>query len=223
MKESDIVFVTAQQLYNSKSPFNANTHLMRHGVNVSHFMSARDEKVKVNPVIGDLPDPVIGFFGRIDDWIDLELIAGVAEAHPDWSVVMIGRVATDIAILEKLKNVHFLGQVPYEELPGYCKGFNVGLVPFKRNELTESVNPLKLYEYMAAGIPVASVGLPEVMEYKDITWIGDGKESFLKAVEAALSGLDEGMIRKREAILAELPWERKVEKISELIEKTLQS
>ena len=104
----------------------------------------------------------MGFFGLIRDWVDLDLLADVARRRPDWHLVLIGDSTIELALYQGLANMHFLGRKPYADLPAYCKEFDAGLVPFKINELTKAVNPIKLREYLAAGLPVVSTPLPEV-------------------------------------------------------------
>jgi len=152
LEKADAVFVVSKKLL-SKHP---DAHLIPHGVNFDLFAAP-------GPVAPDLPPkPVIGFFGNLYDWVDQDLIAGIAEKKPQWSFVLIGKIMTDISKLQ-LPNIHILGPRPYEDLPAYCRGFDVGIIPYKLSDpRMQSVNPLKLREYLAAGLPVVSVDIPEV-------------------------------------------------------------
>src|SRR5439155_9087354 len=115
--------------------------------------------------VRDLPKPIFGSYGLVAEWVDHEAMARVAEAYPHGSVVIVGEHnnanAAGMARLRALPNVHFLGRKPYAALPGYCKAFDVALLPFVKNELTENANPLKLREYLAAGLPVVATDIPE--------------------------------------------------------------
>src|SRR5262249_34487752 len=128
----------------------------------AHFARALDESTTVPADIRDLPRPIIGFYGLVAEWVDLEAMRQVALLYPHGSVVILGDTNNaDTGSLRALSNVHFLGHRAYSELPGYCKAFDVALLPFLRNELTENANPLKLREYLAAGLPVVATDIPE--------------------------------------------------------------
>jgi glycosyltransferase involved in cell wall biosynthesis len=116
-----------------------------------------------------------------------------------------------------LPNVHVLGQKPYAALPGYCRGFDVGIIPFLQNELTVRANPLKLREYLAAGLPVVSIPLPEVARYDGLIHLANGREAFVAAIEAALAERSETMARRRVEAMRTEAWEATVETISAII------
>ena len=185
LRRSDLVIVSADRLYESKKKTNPRTVLIRHGVDFNHFRKALDPETVVPAEIRNLPRPVIGFFGLIADWVDLDLIAAVADKFSSGSIVMLGKATTDTSVLERIPNVHLLGRKSYETLPAYCKGFDVALMPFRINELTLNANPLKVREYLAAGLPVVSTAIPEV-EVLGLCRIGHDRESFIREVELAL-------------------------------------
>lgn len=162
LRKSDLVIVSADKLYETKSKYNPRTVVVRHGVDFHHFRKALDPATVVPPEVANLPKPVIGFFGLIADWVDVELMAEVAKAYPHGSLVVLGKATTDVSVLKALPNVHLLGRKPYADLPAYCKAFQVGLNPFRINELTLAANPLKVREYLAAGLPVVATNIPEV-------------------------------------------------------------
>jgi glycosyltransferase involved in cell wall biosynthesis len=220
LSKSDLVITTAQKLYESKKRHNTNTYLIPHGVDFDFFAKALAPST-VEPLdIQRLPKPRIGFFGLIHEWIDLNLIHYMAKAHPEWSIVLIGKLATgiDVSRFASIHNVHFIGQKDYSELPGYCKGFDVALIPFVLNELTLNVNPIKLREYLAAGLPVVSTALPEIFPYHDVVHIADSMIDFTREVERALLETGSEWIKKRQASVAEESWRARVERISGLIE-----
>lgn len=183
---SDLVIVSAERLYQSKVKVNPRTVLVRHGVDYAHFRTALDPATVVPDDLARLPRPVLGFFGLIADWVDLDILADLARRYPTGSVVLLGKATTDVSALERLPNVHLLGRKPYGSLPAYCKGFDVALMPFRINELTLNANPLKVREYLAAGLPVVSTPIPEV-EVLGLCRIGAGAEGFAREVEAALA------------------------------------
>lgn len=210
LRRADLVIVSAELLYQSKAHINPRTILVRHGVDHTHFRRALDPETRVPEEIAHLPRPVIGFFGLIADWVDLELIAQVARRFSGGSVVLLGKATTDVSVLEQLPNVHFLGRQPYETLPAYCKGFDVALMPFRINELTLNANPLKVREYLAAGLPVVSTAIPEV-EILGLCRIGRGRDAFVQEIEAALA--DPGpSVERSEAVRGE-SWEARLDEI----------
>ena len=210
LRRANLVIVSAERLYRTKAPFNPSTVLVRHGVDFNHFRRALDAQTPIPADVAALPRPIIGFFGLIADWVDVELMAHVAKKFATGSLVILGKATTDVSALAELPNVHLLGRKPYEDLPGYCKGFDVAIMPFRINELTLNANPLKVREYLAAGLQVVSTAIPEV-EVLGQCRIASDKDAFVAEVEAALA--DPGSRQERsEAIRAE-SWEARVEEI----------
>jgi glycosyltransferase involved in cell wall biosynthesis len=185
LRKSDLVVVSAEQLYQSKCHLNPRTVVVRHGVDFDHFRKALDPATIIPPEIASLPKPVIGFFGLIADWVDVELMAKVAKRYPHGSIVVLGKATTDVSVLKELPNVHMLGRKPYADLPAYCKGFDVALNPFRINELTLNANPLKVREYLAAGLQVVATNIPEVAVLGTCR-IADTPAEFLHEVDEAL-------------------------------------
>jgi glycosyltransferase involved in cell wall biosynthesis len=196
-----------------------------HGVDHAHFASALT--LPPGPAPGDITTvkrPVIGFYGEINDWIDTGMLASLARARPDWSLVLLGRIAAeagDLGHLLGLPNVHWLGRKQYRELPAYCAAFDVALIPMKLNDLTRSVNPLKLREYLAAGVPVVSAPLPEVLPYGDVVRLASTAEEYARAIGELLTQ-DRAQIAPRlsERVRAE-SWEARVGDLSRLVETAL--
>jgi glycosyltransferase involved in cell wall biosynthesis len=185
LKRADLVVVSAEKLYESKSKVNPGTVLIRHGVDHAHFRKALDPATQVPEELAKLPRPVIGFFGLIADWVDIELLAHVARHFSKGSLVMLGKATTDVSMLAKLPNVHLLGRKPYAQLPAYAKGFDVALNPFRINELTLNANPLKVREYLAAGLPVVATPIREVEVLGQCRIAGD-PALFVSEIEEAL-------------------------------------
>jgi glycosyltransferase involved in cell wall biosynthesis len=186
-RRADLVIVSAERLLRSKSPYNPRTILVRHGVDFEHFRTALDATTEVPAEIRDLPAPVIGYFGLMSsDWVDVALLERVARHFTGGSLVLIGKVAMDLGPLTRLPNVHVLGRKPYATLPAYCKGFDVAVIPFPVNEVTLNANPLKVREYLAAGLPVVSTPIPEV-EVLGTCGIGSTLAEFVQRIEEALA------------------------------------
>lgn len=219
MAECDIVFVTAPGLYEDKKAFAKNIYYLPNAANVEHFNKALAPETKIPPDIRDIPKPIVGFVGVIQDWIDLDLIKAIAVRYPEWSVVLVGPVGVgvDISGLAALPNVYLLGRKDIKDLPGYLKAFDLCINPFKLNALTDKVSPLKFYEYLASGKPIVSVDMPGVREFSDIIYIAHNKEEFVDYVKMAINTEDEGKQKKRLAAAARNSWESRVRFMMEKI------
>lgn len=222
LQRSDLVVVSAEKLLEDKQHENANTHLVRHGTDWQHFRKSLDPELALPETVANLPRPIIGFHGLLADWVDFELIKKVAEHFAHGSVVLVGKVAADAqskaSVLRDMANVHFLGRKPYEELPAFCKAFDVALNPFEINELTLAANPLKVREYLAAGLPVVSTDIPEVRVLGDCL-VGVDHADFIAKIDAALASR-----KSREDIsdaIAHESWDARVEEIRSLIDSRL--
>ena len=215
---ADVVFATSQTLYEQRSRQSSNTHLVPHGVDLDHFASAEDIRPDQLPDdVRNIPTPVFGYFGLISDYVDLDLIAAAARHQPDWSFVLIGSLRCDPSTLDVLDNVYLLGNKPYEEMPGYCRVFDVGLIPFRMNRLTRAVNPIKLREYLAAGLPVVSSPMPEVLRYSPAVRTAETLDEFIAACTAALAASQDGNAAERRALVRAESWQARVEQLSEII------
>jgi glycosyltransferase involved in cell wall biosynthesis len=210
LRRADLVIASSERLLESKRRVNRSAVLVRHGVDLAHFSQALDPRVEVPADLARLPRPVIGFFGLVADWIDLELVRAVADAHPSASVVLLGKVITSTAALEGARNVHFLGRKPYGELPAYCRGFDVAITPFRLNELALNANPLKAREYVAAGLPNVCTDLPELRATPGCTIAGTRAEFVAEVGKALATG---GPTRERAELVRGESWEAKVEEI----------
>jgi len=211
LERADAVVVSADELLKTKAAFNSRTALVRHGVDFEHFRKALDADTVLPEEIRDLPRPIIGFFGLIADWIDLDLIAAAARRWPDGTVVLLGKATTDVSALAALANVKLLGRKPYADLPAFCKGFDVALNPFRINRLTLNANPLKVREYLAAGLPVVSTAIPEV-EALGQCRIASTQAKFLDEIEAALA--DPGPARERSESMRDESWQAKINEVA---------
>lgn len=220
---SDLTFTTARGLYDAKKSYGRNIYLVPNAADTGHFALAQREDTPVPEEIAGLPRPVLGFVGVIHHWIDLDLIEYLAKKRPGWSLAMIGPVGAGVSVehLQSLPNVYFFGRRDKEALPGYMKAFDVCLNPFRKNELTDRVNPLKLYEYLASGKPVVSVDMPGVMDFRDIIEIAGDYEGFLQGVERALELEDDVRKSRRLKAAGENSWENRVEEMLEIIDKTI--
>ncbi len=219
-KKSDVVIVSAEKLFDDKKKYNENTFIIRHGTDWNHFRTALDDKTEIPADIKDLPKPIIGFHGLLADWVDFELLKKTAKRFKNGSVVLIGKIAVDaerkIKILDDVENIHFLGRKPYETLPAYCKKFDVALNPFEINSLTLAAKPLKVREYLAAGLQVVSTDIPEVRILEHCL-IGENHTDFIEKIEFAFENP-----KSREEISDSIKtesWESKIDELREILGK----
>jgi hypothetical protein len=214
---ADLVVASSEKLFEEKRLENPNTVLVRHGVDWTHFARAC-EPGPIPDDLARLPRPVIGFFGLVADWIDLELVRRVADAHPRASVVLLGKVATSTAALAGARNVFLLGRKPYAELPAYCRGFTVALTPFRRNALALAANPLKAREYVAAGLPNVCTDIPELRAIPGCTVAPDADAFVAEVGRALASG---GPDPARSALVRGESWEAKADELRRLVDAAL--
>lgn len=219
-RRSDVVIVSAEGLLESKKQFNENTFLIRHGTDWDHFRTALDDTTAIPDEVKDLPKPIIGFHGLLADWVDFELIKKIAESFPDGSVVLVGKTTVDaeqkIKILDGISNIHFVGRKPYSELPGYCKAFDVAINPFVINELTLAANPLKVREYLAAGLITVATDIPEVRILQHCLVARDHDEfigHLRKALGSSFSRNDISNSIRNES------WDAKVEELRKILDQ----
>jgi glycosyltransferase involved in cell wall biosynthesis len=206
LSKADVVFTGGYQLFESKSLHHDNVHFYGCGVDATHFGRARDPETPVAPAVAALSGPVYGYFGVIDERLDYELIAGLARTYPEASIVMAGPVVkVDPETLPAAPNIHWLGQQPYDALPNVVKGFDVCLMPFALNDATRYINPTKTLEYMAAGKPIVSTAVADVIRnFTPVVDIAGSHDEFFAAVNRAWRDpdtvlLDEGIRRASNA------------------------
>jgi glycosyltransferase involved in cell wall biosynthesis len=217
LARADTVFAASRYLEARWRPVAGHrVHYMPHGVWHGAFAAALDADLRVPEEVASLPAPRVGFYGNLYDWIDFDLLDRLAAARPRWSFVMIGPVYCDITRLRHRANVHFLGRRTPEQLPACCKGFDVALIPYKLSDARmESVNPVKLRELLAAGVPVVSSDIPEVRDISRYVATARTTEAFLTALDAAIAaGYDRADI-SRERLADD--WSARVREIRRII------
>lgn len=223
INKADAVIVCSGPLQEAKCRQGVQTHLVTHGVDVEHFRKACDPRTAVPDDIAAIRKPVIGFFGLIEDWVDLRLIRFLAQARPEWSFALIGKLVTDDSPVRDLPNVHLLGRKSYQELPGYCRGFSAAVLPFAINPLTLAANPLKLREYLAAGLPVVATAIPEAERLEGLLRIGRNDEDFLAQLEGYFETGRSGPDLTVSRCMASESWDQKVEQLSRIVEEVERS
>ncbi len=210
LRRADVVFAATERLLAAKSRLNPRCRLVRHGVDHAHFARALDPATPVPEDLARISRPRAGFFGLIADWIDLELVRAVADAHPSLSVVLLGDADVSLAPVAGARNVHVLGRRPYAQLPAYCRGFDVALTPFRLNDLTLAASPLKAREYVAAGLPNVCTDVPELRAVPGCT-VAASPAEYVAAVGRALR--DGGPRRERSELVRSESWEVRVDEI----------
>ena len=219
LAKADVVICSSEKLRADKARVNPSSYLVQHGVDLEHFAKAYGPGTTPPDEVKNLPGPVIGFWGLIADWVDLALVRHVADAFSGGSVVLLGSSTTDLSPLDGARNIHFLGRRPYADLPRYAKAFDVALMPFKVNELTLAANPLKVREYLAAGLPVVSTAIPEV-ERLGLCRIGADADSVVREISAAIAA-GAGPSEVRAAQVLGEGWEARVLEMQDIVANAL--
>jgi glycosyltransferase involved in cell wall biosynthesis len=213
----DVVFATSRSLVEKKRLLNDETYLAEHGVDHALFSRALDDDLAIPADVASLPQPIVGYIGTLQDWFDQDLITFLARRHPEWTFVLLGKPTVDLTQISALPNAHFLGRRSYDELPAYCKTFSVGLIPYVLNAHMPYQNPLKRFEYLAAGVPVVSTAIPEVVEHGNLCTVARSYEEFERAVAAAIRSNSADERRARSAAMQSETWQARVQKICEQV------
>jgi len=214
---ADLVLTGGRSLFEAKRSLHPNVHECPSSVDVRHFARAR-EPLPERSEQRHIALPRIGFFGVIDERLDRDLLAGIAQRCPGWQFVMVGPVAKiNPADLPSFTNIHYLGPKAYEDLPGYIGGWDVAMLPFARNQATRFISPTKTPEYLAAGRPVVSTSIPDVVRpYGELglARIADTPDDFVEAIRAALYEPVARWLPRADAFLAGNSWDATWTRIS---------
>lgn len=216
-KMADLVFTGGRSLYNAKRNRHPDVHCFPSSVDAKHFARADEHRL-----LAGIARPRLGYCGVIDERVNLELIAGMAQRHPEWQIVMVGPVVKiDPATLPERPNIHWLGQQSYDDLPGLISGWDVCLLPFALNEATRFISPTKTLEYMACGRPSVSTSIRDVVEpYGHLVSIADTVDEYVSACEQILArtpGERAGHARALAEIVARTSWDATANAMGELI------
>lgn len=224
---TDLVFTGGQSLYEVKKSQHPSVHAFPSSIDRDHFAQARVESRPDSQPSDqkEIPHPRFGFFGVIDERLDINLLTSVAEAKPDWQFVMIGPIVKiDPETLPRRANIHYLGPKAYRDLPTYLAGWDVALLPFARNESTRFISPTKTPEYLAAGQPVISTSITDVVRpygEKGLVEIADNPDDFIRAAERLLGGDQDRTlwIKAVDTFLSQMSWDNTWSEMWKLIEE----
>lgn len=221
-RKADLVFIASDTLLEGKLELNPHTWVSPHGVDYNHFAQAQDPQLAIPADTAHHRSPIVGFFGLIEQWIDLDLVDYLAAQRPNWTFLLIGRVAVAPEQLPRRPNVHLLGKRPYETLPAYGKQFDAAIIPYRLTQQVLHANPIKLREYLAMGKPVVSVSTPEIDKFADVVEIARTPEEFLAKLDQALarpSSAEE--VQRRRARVASSTWPAVIDTVLEIVHQYL--
>ena len=215
LKSADLVITASARL--SEIVANEADNVLIRNAGEIDFFAKQPESLKI-----ETNRPVVGYYGAIAEWFDMDLIIKAARYYPEWNFVLVGAVTDqDTEEAASLPNVRFTGEVPYKDLPGYLYAFDVCMIPFKICELTLCTNPVKVYEYCAAGKPVVSSSMPELMEIDDIVYVADGSDEFIEKLALAMSEReDKSLAKKRSQWASQHDWSGRADLLHESIKST---
>ncbi len=209
-RDCDLLVVTSQKLFDKWSKDQYRIVLARNAADYDFYL----RHCIPNDLLEGIKHPVIGFYGAIAEWFDVDLMVEVARLRPDYTFVLIGGVFdVDVSGLRVMPNVMLLGQQPYESMPQYLCHFDACIIPFKLNEITEAIDPVKLYEYLSGGKAVVSVDLPELEQYRDYVYIAEGAAGFATKLDQAMTDNSIELIESRKDLARQHTWSERYKAI----------
>lgn len=226
LSRADLVFTGGQSIFERKRRQHPRVFPFPSSVERDHFARARAQLPEPEDQMG-IPGPRIGFFGVIDERMDLELIAAVAEKRPSWHLVMIGPVTKiDTECLPQRPNIHYLGAKSYDELPQYIAGWDAALLPFARNASTRFISPTKTPEYLAAGKSVISTSIRDVVRpygEEGLVRIADEPDKYVRAIEEAFDDDPDERLPEYDRFLTRTSWDATWDAMQDLLEDAIES
>lgn len=218
---SRTVFATASNLYESMQRWHADVRLLPNAAEVDHFATTKG--AQVHPLIRDLPQPRVTMFGGLGSWIDQAFLCDLADTMPELQVLLVGPIETDVSRLRAKPNIHLLGRQPYADLPQFLAGSDATLIAFDTdNKVAQSVNPIKVYEYLAADREVIATPIPELKKLSDSLWITDSGQTAAAALRRILSGERRmNNAADRAGFVAQNSWDARVDVIDEQLHRVL--
>jgi teichuronic acid biosynthesis glycosyltransferase TuaH len=226
VKEGDSVICTSKALHLEKSKINSHSYLVPNAADLSHSSKALNPKLPIHPKLNDIPKPVIGYFGSIERRMDYDLLHEVINANPDKSFVFAGPVYNDHlpGWFNDMPNIYLTGQIPYAEMPQMIKGFDIAMIPFKKDEVSATIFPLKLFEYLGAGKPVVITDFnPDLKDYTEdaVSFCADAT-SFTNALNTILATDSDEQKAERLTVANKNTWDASAKLMVEILEKELE-
>ena len=224
-QEADLVFVTSEKLRQRAAQQNAQVAVFPFGVDFERFARVHQGADESPRDVRALPRPVVGYVGGVHQWVDQPLLEHAARSLPEISFVFVGPCQTNVSSLARYPNVHLLGARPHETVPGYIKGFDLGLIPYELTEYTANVYPTKLNEYLAMGIPVVSTDLPEIRRFNadfcDVVAVAGDADGFIRKIQEALKGDSPDARRRRIDIARQNSWQARIAQMTQRMDEAL--
>ncbi|MGC8785900.1 MAG: glycosyltransferase [Anaerolineae bacterium] len=227
-RKADLVFVTSPTLLERKRELNERVFLVPNAVDYEMFAAVANDPDATPADMMDIPKPIIGYIGAINDKIDVGLLAQVARTHSDWSLVLVGPVAIKdeeslqtLHALQALPNVYLLGRKAVEEVPRYIVACDVCLLPYRINEWTKNIDSLKLYEYLACAKPVVATNVPAAQRFSHVVKVAANEIEFISSINSAWKENSPALQAERQHIAAQNTWEQRVDQLSVAIEARL--
>lgn len=223
--KSDLVICTSRMLYEEKKKQNPNTWFIPNAADIKHSSKALEKDLPANPHIQGIRKPVIGYTGSIERRFDYALLKEVIDANPDKSFVFAGPLMPEFVPewFLRTNNLFYIGRLPFEDMPGLIRGFDIAIIPFKKDEVSRTIFPLKLFEYLGAGKPVIATDFnPDLEEFtKGMVSFCENAQSFSGAIQDELKNDSERLKQSRIAVAKENTWKKRVGEIAELIAANL--
>jgi glycosyltransferase involved in cell wall biosynthesis len=226
MRWADIVFTGGMSIYESRRHLHRNIHCMPSSVDASHFRQVLNTDISEPEDQRHLSPPLLGYFGVIDERMDLNVLDALGRTHPEWNIVMIGPVVKiETEQLPKLDNIHFMGQRSYELLPRYLKGWQVALIPFAMNEATRFISPTKVLEYMAAELPIVSAPITDLLQFRTVVQFASSPAAFIAQCESVLAAPEaakQEWARDMRCIVNRTSWDETVNRMLSIVTSAAQ-
>ncbi|PKM77855.1 MAG: hypothetical protein CVU90_05245 [Firmicutes bacterium HGW-Firmicutes-15] len=220
LRRADVVLASSENLYKMALGVNPNTHLVPNACDYDFFCQAVPKNLSIPKDMQDIHGPIIAYSGAIATWCDLQLVERLADSFSHCSIVMIGPLY-NVSQVPSRPNIHWLGMKPYQQLPSYFQQFDVGIIPFKISSMVEAVNPIKMWEYLAAGIPVVTTAIPEAGKYSGLVLFSENEQAFMDNVKAALYHDNPAIKLQRMDLARNNSWTARARQIIAIMEENL--